>query len=394
MLIYPDYKKSIINITSSVMKYYRKKYAYPTLNELDEYLDKFYKNVVVLAIDGMGDNILKKNLSNISFLAENKIKTVTSVFPSSQSASTVSFLTGVSPNEHAWLGKSLYLKEISRTIDSENNTDYYTKQSISTTSNILEFIMPYDTIFGAINKSVIDNVQSFSISSAGDSIVEDGNFHKTAKSFEDGFEILRKIANTNQNTFTFFKWNALYETINKYGCYAKETEDKLHEINDVIKSYTEKFTDTLFIITAGTGATDISETLMIERFKEIKDSLIIPPFVEGRCFSFFVKQEYKNTFENMFYKNFNHDFMLISRKNLYAKNLMGFGNSHPKITDFVGDFIAVAISDKYLRYNTLNGVPKYKKTASNGGLTDDEMIVPLIVVETEQTKEFYQKRIL
>jgi hypothetical protein len=89
-----------------------------------------------------------------------------------------SYYTGVSPNEHAWLGWSLFFKEFCRTIDVYTNLDSYTKTPVVKTS-AAEFVMPYETIYHSIEKSIIGDVQPFTISQTGVNIAERGNIHKT-----------------------------------------------------------------------------------------------------------------------------------------------------------------------------------------------------------------------
>ncbi|MGN1417496.1 MAG: phosphodiesterase, partial [Oscillospiraceae bacterium] len=62
MFSYPDYNNGIINIISSIRKYYRTSAAYPTLKELDRCLNRFYKNIVLIMMNGMGKDILCNTL--------------------------------------------------------------------------------------------------------------------------------------------------------------------------------------------------------------------------------------------------------------------------------------------------------------------------------------------
>ena len=72
--------------------------------------------------DGMGSNILKRNLSSNSFLNKNKLMNIDAVFPATTTASTTSVLSGKNPNEHGWLGWDLYFKEFDKTISIFPNT--------------------------------------------------------------------------------------------------------------------------------------------------------------------------------------------------------------------------------------------------------------------------------
>lgn len=193
MLSYPDYTRCPVNVISSIMKFYRINSAYPTLPVLDKELDKFYKNVVLVVLDGMGTAMMEKNLPASNFLRKYQVDNLTSVFPSTTASAMTSYYTGVSPNEHAWLGWSLFLKEFCRTVDVFTNLDSYTKTPVSTLS-AANFLMPYETIYQEIKDSIIGNVQPFTIAQRGVNISEKGNIHKVVYKLDEACEIISVYA--------------------------------------------------------------------------------------------------------------------------------------------------------------------------------------------------------
>ena len=69
---YTNYNKCLTNVANSILKYYDLKTYHSTLKELDDILEeKRYKNIILMLYDGMGSNILKRNLSSNSFLNKN-----------------------------------------------------------------------------------------------------------------------------------------------------------------------------------------------------------------------------------------------------------------------------------------------------------------------------------
>lgn len=61
-ILYPDYNHSTLNLINSILKHYNVDTKFNGLNKLDDYLNKQYKNVVLVILDGMGSSVLK-NLS-------------------------------------------------------------------------------------------------------------------------------------------------------------------------------------------------------------------------------------------------------------------------------------------------------------------------------------------
>ena len=378
MLCYPDYSRCIINIVSSIMKYYRLPFEYETLPALDKALSKYYRNVVLIVLDGMGTDMLEHNLAGGEFLRRNYVQNLTSVYPSTTAAAMTSYYTGVSPNEHGWLGWSLFFKEFCRTIDVFPNTDTYTQQSVSM-SNAAEFIMPYETVFRSISEANNVKVQPFTITQNKISIPEKGCIRKVAEKFERACELIKLICTSGQDTFTYVQWCSPDDTAHRTGCYSDETTDKLRSISKLLSDTAKELTDTLFIISADHGMIDIDNELFIDRIPDINDCLVIPPFIESRAASFFVKNDRKTDFERAFAANMGHDFLLMPKHDVFAKNLLGLGNPHPKTNDFIGDYLAVATGSVSIESAPSENHDVFK--AAHAGLTRDEMNVPLIAAE-------------
>lgn len=66
--MYPDYAHSIVNTTSSILKRYGCSCRYKPLALLDERLKTRHRNVVLMVFDGLGSDILERNLPADSFL--------------------------------------------------------------------------------------------------------------------------------------------------------------------------------------------------------------------------------------------------------------------------------------------------------------------------------------
>ena len=107
-LVMPNYDECITNLSNSILKHFNIKTNHNTIRDLDNLLDKNYKNVIVILCDGMGSILLDEMLTEDSFLIKNRIKTITSVYPPTTTAATTSMLSALNPNEHGWLGWDLY----------------------------------------------------------------------------------------------------------------------------------------------------------------------------------------------------------------------------------------------------------------------------------------------
>lgn len=122
----------------------------------------------------------------------------------------------------------------------------------------------------------------------------------------------------------------------------------------------------MLLISSDHGHNDIKEKISILELSDIQDCLIMPPFLESRMISFFVKEDKKEKFEKSFNERFKEKYILYNKKDFLSSGLLGKGKQHKKIDDFIGNYIAVAISDLIIVLeNYLTKEIKGKKTKKN-----------------------------
>lgn len=371
-LQYPDYNKCILSISASLLNKFGIKSNYPTLKELDKYLKKEYKNIIFLVLDCLGSKILEDNLSEYSILKKNVKKNITTIFPSTTVAATTAFHSGISALENGWIGWMPYFSEYGDIIEIFTSKQFYTGKKLNI-PNIGESILQYETIYSKIINKNSDVI-----------------YHKIFPSFvPNGAETIEELCDNiykaciNQNKYNLISayWNEPDHTIHHTGVTSKETKQVLENIDKNIRQLINKLDDSLIIISADHGAVDVEE-IYINDYKELVNCLRMPPSIETRFVTFFIKENmkeiFKETFENIFHK----DFLLFTKEEFLKSNLLGRGKKHYKIDEYLGDFIAISISNKAIRY-TIDGNKFKKLIADHAGLTKDEMEVPVIIIEKE-----------
>ena len=97
-IVLPNYDHCILNTITSILKYYNVDNGHKSLESLDRLLDKKYKNVVFLVLDGMGEHILN-NISPNGFFTDHRIDCLTSVYPSTTTAALTTYYAGKPPYE-------------------------------------------------------------------------------------------------------------------------------------------------------------------------------------------------------------------------------------------------------------------------------------------------------
>ena len=110
--------------------------------------------------------------------------------------------------------------------------------------------------------------------------------------------------------------------------------------------------------------------------------LKIQPSVEPRALSFFIKEGKTEEFKTEFNKVFGDSFRLMTKDEVFSENILGFGKPHSKTADFIGNFFAVAIGETTIDYKRGD----FEFVGVHAGLTEEEMTVPFIAIETEKRK--------
>lgn len=378
-IIYPDYKNSILNLITSLLKYYHVETNHKSLEILDEVLQRKYKNVVFIILDGMGKDILEKSSKN-GFFNKNNIKTITSVYPSTTTAALTTYYSGRPPYETGWIAWSQYFKEYGRAIDMLSHKESYQNDSLSNIKiDVFKEIINYETVFEKIEKSS-PNVNAYEI-------MPDYSDRKSKRSLranniEEICEHIKLICNNQNENFVMAYCDNPDGLLHKYGCTSKEVKEMIINAEKQIEKMKKELSDdTLIIISADHGHKDIHKVYNLLDYPEIQECLIMPPSLESRALTFWVKEEKKQKFEELFKKEFSNDFLLLSKEQVLEKRLLGVGEKHKKVDDFIGNYLALSISDAIIQIETYLAEGKTVKKSTHCGLTKEEMEVPLIVIE-------------
>ena len=371
-IIYPDYEKCLTNLTNSILKYFDITPYHKTLKELDKVLEESnYDNIILLIYDGMGSNILSRNLNENSFLRKHKIEDIKAIFPPTTTASTTTLLSGLNPCEHGWLGWDLYFKCLDETVTMFLNTKKDTNILVSE-ENMAQKYFSYKSIIDLIN----EKYKAFKLMPFGDN------------AYNDLADLNNKVINLCKEKgkkFIYAYYDEPDHTTHNEGTDSNITVKLYEEIDKSTKELYEKLkdTNTLVIVTADHGHIN-SKDITLSDYKDIFNLLKHDISIEGRACAFFIKEGKSQEFEQLFNKYFKDDFILYTKEEVIKNKLFGKGTENKYFKDSLGDYLAVAITNKYFRYNE-NSV---KLTSMHAGLTEDEMLVPLIIIGKEDKMNY------
>ena len=379
-IVLPNYDHCILGTITSILKYYNVETSHKSLESLDNILVKGkYKNVILFILDGMGEHILN-NISKNGYFNQNKLDVVTSVYPSTTTAALTTYYSGQPPYETGWIAWSQYFKEYGRAIDMFSHNESYMREPLKNPNkDVFKTDMHYKSVYEKIEEAN-SNIKAFEIGPeyaerrAKRSIIAD-NIDELISSINDIYEL------PGEKFILAYSDNP-DGLLHKYGTDSEEVKNYVLDAEAKLKELKEKLgEDTLIIVSADHGHKNIDKAYTLLDYPEILECLIMPPTLESRVLTFWVKEDMRDVFEERFNKQFKEEFWLMTKEEfLNEYKFLGTGNKHHKIDDFIGNYVALSVAGSMIRLETFLAEGKPVKKSTHCGLTKDEMEVPVIVL--------------
>jgi hypothetical protein len=281
-------------------------------------------------------------------------------------------LSATAPNEHGVIGGKVFFKEYGAV---------YSAADVGISSPVNE-IAHYEDIF----KGIAETVNPPSVTVISDINLPIDTENTIFEKIGDFGQITKKIrsaAAAPGDSFVGIYWNDTAETIRQFGTISDALYEKLTAIDNELTKLHESLRETLFIVMPTHGFTDLKNRVSAGSVPGLADTLIIFPTLERRAVNFFIKPDRIEKFFGIYTELLRHDFTLYSRAQVKEQNLFGLYKTHKRIDDFLGDCLMASISGCEIT----DGGAKSDRGVC-GGITEDEMILPLIIAETEQERTY------
>ena len=364
--IKPDFCNSIVNTSATIAQFLGCPNDKPVLPVLAEELEKGYKNIVFLILDGMGINPVTKNLDGDSFFRKNIKQVLTSVFPSTTTNAMTAYLTNKYPMEHGWFGWSLYFEELKRAVNIYLDNDSYTGEKIE--EGYVKRVLPIQPFYKSAKSDYTSNVV------VPDFWKDDYENRYVWNTVDEIPGHIESICKKEGRQFIYAYCTEPDSTMHRYGVSSEEARKVIKGLNDGIEGLCAKLSDTLFILTADHGQIDVDGYVEIYKDEELLSMLEWPPYLEPRATAFKVKQNLHSAFAEAFNKKYGGDFELFKVEDLIKDNYFG-GNTVSGHAKMLGDYIAVGKTNKIFKFSELSHEYKGHHTSLTG-----EMEVPLIII--------------
>jgi hypothetical protein len=381
----PDFSgNGLVNVMSAIESRFGGRNPYPPYAKLHPDGLRGAKAVVLIAIDGLGFNFFQRHLKK-SGLEKYLTGSVTSVFPSTTAAAMTSIYTGVAPLNHGILAWFTYFKELGvigimppmlvrggKTLIKKGSVDPATLLSIEPL---------FDRIYA----------RCFMLSPA-EFILKPYNIVTVGRGQQVGFktfgQMLERTSNIVKNqpgdNLVLAYWPTYDKIAHEAGTTSTAALDHAKQVADDLVVFIEKFKpanpDARVIITADHGLVDTKpdELIKLEAHPGLKDTLTMPLCGEPRAAFCYVRPSKATQFEDYVERNLAYACTAVRIRDVLDAGVFGKFELHPHFFDRVGDYV-LFMKGTYVIKDLLLGETRSPLIGHHGGISEDEMLVPLFI---------------
>ncbi len=377
----PNYNgHGIVNLMSSISNSFGHDNPYPRLEKEPSIGLEDSDNIVLLIVDGLGFNYLKEKGSN-TLLAKHLKDELTSVFLPSTGSAISTFFTGLAPQQHAITGWYVHLPEygiVSRFLPFSTVLDWNVLGT--KISNAID-VKPISTSgerehLIVVSEDIVDSVYTKYMAPDAKAL--------PYKEIDEFFRQIQKGIMSSKKSYIHAYWPQFDAVAHMLGVESPEALESLQSFNDALQRFVEQIegTSTTLLITADHGFNDASleNTIYTQDHPMLVDCLELPLCGDTRTSFCYVRPAKTDIFEKYVTDNL-HEYCTIQKsQELIDEGWFGLFEPSPRLTGRVGDY-TLHLKENHAILNSFPGFDPLVLKGHHGGVTADEMMVPLIVID-------------
>ena len=342
------------------------------------------KNVILLVIDGLGYDYLTTHGAG-SHLHSHLRSRLTTVGTSTTSAAIPTFLTGVAPQQHGFTGWFTWFRELGNILAILPYQPRHGGCSLGQLDFNPGMLSGRESIFERIDTGKHVVVPERIVESEFNASFQDGARIWPFTGFDDFFGVVKSAATSqNERNYVYAYWPEFDGLAHSYGISSNQVEQHFAELDEAFAKLVQSLqgTDSKIIVTADHGFVDIpsSGVIQMENHPELTDTLVLPLCGEKRFSFCYVHPEKSERFQQYVESELSHAAELYRSSDLIEQGWYGLGEPHQELESRVGHYTLVMQPGYKIRDRVLGEKPK-RHIGVHGGVTHEEMCVPLVVVD-------------
>jgi len=339
-------------------------------------------HLIFILIDGLGMNILEKLPPN-SFLTTHVIRPIRAVCPSTTAAALTTVTTGVYPSQHGVTGWFTYLPDHSLTAVMLPFAERGTNVPL-----VSKGIRPGDLlpppILPLMTHRPLTLVPSYITNTPYNVYSRGGTDGQGYEDLEDAIDkTVAAIITAKVPTYVHVYLHDVDTMCHHVGVNHEGVvpmvmgiDAELARLADAVKGKAR------IVITADHGLINVpkdQQTLLMAG-DDLLDLLLVPPTGDARMPVFHVREEKRHAFVDLFHRRYDDRMALLETPQAESMQLFGPGKMSPIARKRFGDFIAFPCRPATLAFHPPGKPVGELYLAVHGGLSEDEMEVPLCLV--------------
>lgn len=381
-ILKPDYHSgSIANVMSSLIAGLGGKAPYNVFPQLPAAEIAQARNVVLLVLDGLGYNYLMTR-DPASTLRRHLRARVTSVFPTTTASAITTFLTGLAPQQHGLTGWFMFLKEIGVVTAILPFQPRYGGASLSAAKSSTADVFHLRSTCERITRpSYVVTTQRI-VNSEFSLATTRSAQRRAYESLDEYLALIEQTVREPEAKYIYAYWPEFDSICHTHGVGSAQAAAHFTKLDICFSVLTESLagTDTLLLVCADHGLIDTTpaHTIALESHPRFAETLALPLCGEPRVAYCYVRPARVAQFESYVTQELSEYCWMITAEQAIAENMFGTGTPHPHLYDRIGDYLLL-MKDNYVISDLLRGEKPFSQIGVHGGLTADELYVPLVV---------------
>jgi hypothetical protein len=378
----PDYSGgSLVNLIASIVASRGGQALHPSLRNIETTELRAARNVVLLIIDGLGDNYLVRRGAG-GELARRRRAALTSVFPSTTASAITSSYTGRTPLEHGLTGWFTYFGEagcVSAALPFKSRGDHlplarrgvkpeqiYVSDAIFESLPAKSFVVTY--------KDIIDSEYNLRHCRGAERVAYETLDEMVAR-------VESAVKSSDARKFVYAYWPVYDMVAHRHGAESPEAFEQFRKMDAAFGALLARLagSESMVIATSDHGFIDVAPDESFELPASLAPMLRFPLCGERRV-------AYCHVHDASSFIRKTKDWLgeraeVLPSSELVAQGWFGPGTPHPRFPERVGD-VALVMRGRFTVKDWAPGESRHLHIGNHGGTSDDEMLIPLILEAT------------
>ncbi len=375
----PDYSgNGFVNLIASLVEARGGAPRHPALLSLPVSELKAATNILFVIIDGLGDGYLQTHGAG-GHLARHRRGAISALFPSTTASAITTSFTGATPLEHGLTGWFTYFSEaacVGAPLPFQRRGE---KASLG---------VPPDRIF--VEPSLFDGLAARSIVVSYRPIIDSPyNRHHCGRAerraYDDLAGFVEQAVNAAksgpQRKLIYAYWPEFDALSHRHGVASAQVRTHFGALDAAFGELLARLagSDTLIVLTADHGFIDCPPEESVELPPALAALLRFPLCGERRVAFCHVREE--KVFLDKAREFFGQRADVRPSAELRQEGWFGPGRAHARFAERIGD-VALVMKGRGTVKDWVAGEPRHLHIGNHGGMSEDEMQIPLVVAKT------------